>query len=153
MSEQKKFNKSLFDALMSEELPEVTFTGGTHSFRIVNSNGNGKRVELSKTLSERLALADVLHAMPSRKDGKLVIGKELPFPSKAKLTLSGSDRKIAYSAPFVKLLAEMFNIDFKKHVSRTFKSIEFDSIDEVPVAIIDLTKLAPVKGVQAEETV
>ena len=44
MNDQKSLNQALFDALMSEQLPQVNnVAGGTHSFGVVNSRQNGKR--------------------------------------------------------------------------------------------------------------
>jgi hypothetical protein len=51
----------------------------------------------------------------------------------------------------VKLLEKTFNINFSNTVSRTFDQIEFDVIDDVPVAIVDFSNAAVPVAVRAAE--
>jgi len=135
MTDMQSLNQSLFEALMVEVLPRIALSGGKYSVGIVN-NINGKRLTISKSLAERLALSDSVCVMPSAEKGKLVLGKTLPFPSASKVNLNGTGKKIAYNAELVQVLTQAFKLDFSKCTSRTFNNVSFDELEGVPIAIL-----------------
>lgn len=129
-------NATLFQNMMHMNLPTIAKGSAKYSFGIVNSKNNGKRVTISKALAQTLGLEDSAMFMPSDTDRKLVVGKTLPFPHAITGKLSGADKKTCYLTSLVALLTEMFGLDFSKHVSQTFVTIDIDNINGVPVAIV-----------------
>lgn len=129
-------NATLFQNMMHMNLPAIAKGNAKYSFGIVNSKNNGKRVTISKALAQTLDLEDNAMFMPSGSDRKLVIGRTLPFPHAITGKLSGADKKTCYLTPLVALLTEMYELDFSKHVSQTFTTIDIDNINGVPVAIV-----------------
>ena len=151
MNDQKSLNQALFDALMSEQLPQVNnVAAGKPSFGIVNSRQNGKRCSFSQSLVKKLDLVDEVYAMPALEARKLVIGRVLPFPSATVLHLRGEGKKLAYAADFVEMITKMFGLDFSKHVSQTFYDIDFDKIDGNTVGIIKFPAVVPTEAKAAE---
>ena len=137
MTDKKTTNKHLFESLMQAQLPSIKTTSGKSTISIVN-NVNGRRLTISKALAEDLGVDDVAYAMPSAADRKLVLGKTLPFPKAVKLLLHGKGKKNAYNANFVEVLVKMYNLDYTDCTSRSFDSIEFDELEGVPVAIVNI---------------
>lgn len=114
------------------------------SFGIVNAEGNGKRLSISKAISEKLGLEDSAMIIPLVDSGVVIIGKTLPFPKASELTLKGKEKKLAYNAGAVKLLAKVFDLDFSVKTSMSFSDITFDVVDDVDVAIVNI------KGVEGD---
>lgn len=138
----KNFDMAAFRKELEALQVEKVVSSGKFSFGIVNSTGNGKRITINKSLSEKLELTDTVSVLPHSDKNVLVIGKSLPFDSASVVKINGQDKKTCYSAGIVKLIAKSFNIDFSKHVSRSFTNIDIDEIDGIPVAIIDMSKVS-----------
>lgn len=136
MTNNKTINTELFQDMMNMTLPTIKAGNGKYSFGIVNSKNNGKRVTISKALAQTLDLTSTAMFMPSREARKLVIGRALPFPHAITGKLRGADKKTCYLTSIVTLLTEMYDLDFSKHVSQTFVTIDIDFIDGNPVAIV-----------------
>lgn len=129
----------------------ATFSAASgFSFSIVNAEGNGKRISISKAIADKLGLEDSAMLIPLVESGVVIVGKTLPFPNASELTLKGKEKKIAYSAGAVKLLTKLFSLDFSTKTSRSFSDITFDVINDIDVAIINLTSI---DGDIDEETV
>ena len=142
----KDFKQSLRERALSATAPTITASaGGDFSFGIVNSDANGKRVSVSKSLSQKLELTDPLAILPMIDDGVVLLAKELPFPATSRVNVRGQDKKIAYSASLVRLLAEAFALDYSARTSMSFNDIDFDTVDDMPVAIVKICD----KGVSA----
>lgn len=137
MTNANNSNLSLFESLMNASVPTIAKTGRKHSFSVVNSRNNGKRITISKSVANHLALSDKVFAMPAECERKLVFSRTRLFPKSIELKLSGDGKKICYNAKFVELLTDMFGIDFKQHVSRTYVDVEFDIWNDEPVAIVN----------------
>ncbi len=119
--------------------PVINATGaGKYSFGIVNSEGNGKRITLSKALSSDLGLTDHLELLPYPKDGILIIGANLNSEFASSCTLRGKEKKIGYAAPIVHLLTQLYAIDFSSHVSKSFSDVTLDSHNGEKVAVITM---------------
>ena len=146
-------NAILFQNMMQMTLPKIATTNGKYTFGIVNSQNNGKRVTISKALAQVLGLDNTAMFMPSKADRKLVVGRTLPFPSAIKGNLSGTDKKTCYLTALVTLLTQIYELDFSKHVSRTFGDIEIDEVDGMTVAIISFPDAEPTVDGKAKETV
>lgn len=123
----------------ADAAPVINSTGaGKYSFGVVNSEGNGKRITLSKALSADLGLTDRLELLPCPKDGILIIGANLNSKFASSCTLRGKEKKIGYSAPIVHLLTKLYAIDFSVHVSTSFSDITLDSYNGEKVAVITM---------------
>ena len=135
--------QELLQEAAATEIPKIC-NGGTrrYSFNIINSDTNGKRLSLSKMLIERLGLEDEFQLLPIPSSGVALIGKHLPSSQASTVRLSNRERGTCYSANLVKILTQLFSLDFSAHVSRTFTDITFDEIEGVPVAIITLAKVS-----------
>ena len=142
----KEFKQSLRERALSTNAPTITAnTNGDYSFGIVNSEANGKRVSISKNLSKKLELTETLAILPMIEDGVVLLAKELPFPATSHVSVRGKDKKIAYSASLVKLLTEVFTLEYSARTSMSFSDIDFDTVDDMPVAIVKICD----KGVSA----
>lgn len=128
---------NLFEEMMSLDVATVTTSAtGKYSLGLVNSESNGKRFTLSKSLAQELGIDKEVFLMPHPEARIIVISKEKIFPNSSKGTLSGKDKKTCYSAGIVKLLTDYFKIDFSEHVSRTFTDIDIDIYNDNKVAVI-----------------
>ena len=118
------------------------------SFSIVN-NINGKRLSFSKTLSKTIDLADKVYILPVPEQGKLLLANA-PISTKASIgNVSGKDKKICYSASLVNVITTAFRLDFSDKTSMSFSDIEYDVINGVNVASVDLG-MANIEGVENE---
>ena len=135
----QEFKQTMRERAFSANAPTITASaGGDFSFGIVNSESNGKRVSVSKSLSKKLELTDNLAILPMIEDGVVLLAKELPFPATSHVSIRGKDKKIAYSASLVQLLTEVFALDYSARTSMSFSDIDFDTVDDVPVAIVTI---------------
>lgn len=114
----------------------ATTNGNAYSVGIVNSIDNGKRVSISKSLAQKLALGDTLFVLPMAEDGVALLAKALPFDAASNVKLSGSSKKIAYSAALVQLLTAEFGLDFSDRTSMSFNEVDFDNLNGVTVAAV-----------------
>lgn len=118
----------------------ATFSAASgFSFSIVNAEGNGKRISISKAIADKLGLENTAMLIPLADSGVIMIGKTLPFPNASELKLNGKEKKIAYNAGAVKLLTKLFNLDFSAKTSRSFSDVTFDVIDGVDIAIVNVS--------------
>ena len=126
------------------------YTGcaGKHSFGIVNSRSNGKRVTLSKSLSSALNLADTAEFVALPDDGILMVSKSFPEGLAVPQKLSGeaNEKRICYNSTLVKAITDDFHLDFSKHVSCSFSDISIEDHDGTAVAIIQMNTSVPVQN-------
>ena len=138
----------LLNAANNVKLPSSALTAsskGIMSFGIVNSEGNGKRFTMTKSLVNAIGVDKNVELFPIPNEGVLFVAKELPFDNaiNKKLKDKGEGR-LAYAAPIVNLLIKSFDLDFGKHVSMSFQDIKIDKLpDGSPVAIINMLNHKP----------
>lgn len=109
-----------------------------YSVSIVN-NTNGKRVSLSKALSEKLNLTETAFFLPVESAGELIISSVALGDRASTTMLSGKDKKICYNAALVTLLTDSFKLDFSTRTSCSFNEIKFDTVGDATVAIVKMT--------------
>ena len=135
INNSKKFNKP------------VASRGGSssYSFGIVNSEGNGKRISLSKALAEKLDVHDLennshVYVAISEEDRVVIISKSevLSHGYNCKLSKSG-EKRISYNADIVHGITDAFSLPFNTRTSMSFSNIEFDKApDGTDVAYVHL---------------
>ena len=136
----KDFN-ALFEAAKVAEVRQVSATGSSkYSVSIVNSDGNGKRVALSKALFEKLQLEGSVCMLPLAEENVLLLAKEMPFPSTSKIELtSKKDPRIIYNADVVALLVKTFGLDYSNsRTSLSFNQIELEEHEGVTFAAVTM---------------
>lgn len=136
----KDFN-ALFEAAKVAEVRQVSATGsGKYSVSVVNSDGNGKRMTLSKALLEKLELEGYVCMLPLAEENILLLAKDMPFPSASKIELtSKKDPRIIYNADAVELLVKTFNLDYSNgRTSLSFRQIEFEEHEGVTYAAVTM---------------
>lgn len=106
------------------------------SFGIVNSAANGKRISLSKSLVATLGLDKHIAIIAIPTEGVVMVARDLPFEGAICGELRGEDKKLWYASNVVLLLTELFDLDFKTRVSRSFSDISINELDGMPVATI-----------------
>lgn len=132
---------SLLAKASAANIPVVTASAGgsnKYSMGVVNSKNNGKRLTFSKALSAKLGLAETVCMVPVMDEGILLVAKELPGNAVSRGSLSGEDKKICYSALLVELLTGVFKLDFSEHVSRSFGDVQFESHNDLTIAVIKM---------------
>lgn len=91
----QELKQSLRERALYANAPTITAnTNGDYSFGIVNSESNGKRVSISKSLSIKLELTDNLAILPMIDDGVVLLAKELPFPATSRVSIRGKEKKL-----------------------------------------------------------
>ncbi|MBP3400428.1 MAG: hypothetical protein J6K70_01520 [Selenomonadales bacterium] len=128
----------LFEKMMAGVMPASAKANGKHSFGIVNSVNNGKRITISKSLSEALDLTDTIMLTINQEDRQVFIGKTLPAQQAVTGKLSGTGKKICYMTSIVTTLTKVFNINFSTCVSRTFTDIEIVDHNGITFAVINI---------------
>lgn len=131
----------LFEAANSSDIPQVTSTGGggKYSISVVNSDGNGKRITLSKALIQRLGLEGSVSLLPLKDHGVLMLAKELPFARASTIQLNSKDGRIAYNADAVHLVVTTFALDYSNgRTSLSFNDIEFMEEDGMEIAVVHM---------------
>ena len=127
----------LFEAAKKTDIPQVTGSGsGKYSISVVNSDGNGKRITLSKTLVEKLGLTDSISLLPLKESGVLMVAKQLPFERASNIALNSKDKRTAYHAEAVQLIAATFSLDYSSKTSYSFNDIEFITEDGMEIAAV-----------------
>ena len=135
---KKDFSK-IFEAAKVAEVRQVSATGSSKfSISIVNSDGNGKRVTLSKALIDKLQLEGSVYMLPLAEENVLLLAKEMPFPSASKIALTSKDGRISYNADAVKLIVDTFGLDYSKCTSKSFNQIEFEDQDGITYAVVTM---------------
>ena len=137
--------EALMNKVNSQTLnTSIPANGGNsaHSFGIVNSKANGRRLSFSKKLCEDLALEDTVEISPVLEDNSVLIGKNLPVIQKNKFPckLKGEDtRKVSYTSDLVQNLTFWFNLDYSKCTSKSFTNIEImDAGNGTDMAVVRL---------------
>lgn len=127
---------------------KVVNGGGSNavSLSIVNSDSNGKRLTTSKELTKKLNLTDTLYVVPNVEVNELYLSSVPMMDISSSGKLSGSDKKVCYSAGLVALIVESFNLDYTGKTSMSFNNISFDELEDMPVAIV---KIDPEKQVNS----
>lgn len=132
---------------LTEKLNKVQATGikvvnggGSNavSLSIVNSDSNGKRLTTSKELTKKLSLTDILYVVPNAEDNELYLSSVPMMNISSSGRLSGSDKKVCYSAGLVSLIVETFRLDYADKTSMSFNDISFDELEDIPVAIVKI---------------
>ena len=151
MMKKVNFDK-LFAAAETAEVQQVSTNGSSkYSVSVVNSNGNGKRVTLSKALVEKLALDGSVSMLPLQDEGVLMLAKELPFASASTIALTSSDGRIAYHAGAVKLLVDSFRLNYSNgKTSMAFNEVEFTEHEGVTIAVITIPPSAMLPSTATE---
>ena len=150
MVRRDKINKAaLFEAAKKADIPQVSGSGsGKYSISVVNSDGNGKRISLSKALVEKLGLTDSVSLLPIKENGILMVAKKLPFERASDITLNSKDKRTAYNAEAVQLITATFGLDYSSKTSYSFNDIEFMDEDGMEIAAVYMS--VPVTDSKAE---
>ena len=143
--------KSLTELLNSAsqvKLPSVSSTSsgrGLMSFGLINSEKNGKRFTMTKSLISAIGVDKTVELLPIPDENVLMLAKKLPFENAIKKNLKNNgDGRLSYAAPVVTMLVQCFNLEFGNHVSMTFQDITIDELpDKTPVAIINMQNPKP----------
>ena len=139
---------SLIAEAQSSNVPQViaNYAGGQKfSFGIVYSKNNGKRISLSKSLAKALNVDhkdSKIMLLPVPGQNVLLLSSELPTNVASSCCLSGEDKKIGYASEIVKLLMDVFNLDFSDKTSMSFADIQLDTTGAAPVAIVKMSNVA-----------
>lgn len=127
----------LFEAAKKTDIPQVTGSGsGKYSISVGNSDGNGKRITLSKALVEKLSLTNSVSLLPLKENGILMVAKKLPFERASDITLNSKDKRTAYNAEAVQLITAAFGLDYSVKTSYSFNDIDFMTEDGTEIAVI-----------------
>ena len=138
-----KFNKSdLVKAAQAANIPQITGKTGKYSISVVNSDGNGKRITLSKSLVEKLRLDGSVSVLPLGEEGALLMSKELSYPCTSEIELGSKDGRTAYNAEAVKMIVDDFGLDYSGgRTSMSVSDIEFCQDDDAVVAVVHIPKM------------
>jgi len=122
-------------------------SNGTLSFGVVNSNSNGKRFTISKTLAAVLNLDNAVYLTFVPQEGILLLSATKVSDTSVRVTLKGTKKtkRIGYNAVVVLSLKKSFNLDYSNCVSLSFRDITIDNNNGTPCAIINMrmpTKLS-----------
>ena len=113
----------------------------------MNTCGNGNRLTLSKALIKELELDEHIYIVPNIYDNEIILsGVEIGDIS-SKATLS-KDKKFVYSAPIVKMLTELFKLNYSGISSLSFSDITIDLYKDNKVAVV---KIEPEKCIPSNE--
>ena len=114
------------------------------SLNLVYSENNGKRLKFSNSLYENLNNPQSVQFIPDIDDNCIIVGENLDDEGRS-FTFSTSDSHIIYNSGLVKDIIETFNIEFgegkvkgKQSVSKSFSDIEFDTYNDISIAIIKM---------------
>ena len=132
---------NLITAVENNASTQVVSGGNSkYSFGIVNSTNNGKRLSFSKSLAADVGLTDTVFILPSTASGEIFVTSSPISEKCSKATLSGAEKKFCYSTPLVKLLVDMFKLDFGGHTSLSFSDVTIEDLDDVRVARISISQ-------------
>lgn len=148
----RNFDK-LFEAAEAADIQQVTGSGsGKYSVSVVNSDGNGKRITLSKSLVEELGLDGHVSLIPLKHERVLMLAKTLPFPRASNIELTSKDKRTAYHAEAVKLIVTAFNLNYSGgKTSMSFSDINFTERDGVVIAVVTIPASAMLLTADAQE--
>ena len=141
----------LAKATKVSKVTEGNTAGGSSkmSFSVVY-NRNGKRITISKKLSEALKLEDKAHISFVVDEGVVLLGKATSENKDERIELALKDerntiqggvtgKKISYNADAAYGITNSFNLDYKNRSSYSFDKIDIDYSDpDSPIAIITI---------------
>lgn len=134
-----KYNLSDLIAKANNNTCAVTGTGNSKlSVSIVN-NINGKRITISKSLSESLSLSTSAYFLPVEETSQLLISAAPIGEQSTPVALSDKGKKICYNSKFVQKLSACFKLDFTDKTSMSFTEIEINTSTEHSVAVVNIT--------------
>ena len=107
------------------------------SFGLVN-NVNGKRITISKALSQKLHLDDTAYISLVPEQNALLVSATPVTEKSCKCLLRGADKKTSYSAQVISTITTVFNLDFTQKTSLSFSDIELDVVNDIDVAVINI---------------
>lgn len=132
---------SINDLIAMAEQSSISYvvsTGASKcSVSIVNSI-NGKRLSFSKALCKDVGLTDRVYLLPVAEQGKLLIANNAISSKASNGSLSGQEKKICYSAILVNMITNAFKLDFSNKTSMAFTDIEYDTVNGIKVAIVNI---------------
>lgn len=115
-------------------------------------NHNGKRLQISKALSDVLKLENTAQISIITTAGVVILGKKTSDnpnqcidldlkDNNASSEANASGRKIAYNSSAAQAIVTSFELDYSNCSSKSFTKISIDSSDpENPLAIITITE-------------
>lgn len=148
-------NSSIIDLIkLSEqtEIPTSASRGGSsnskHSFGIVNSEANGRRLTFSKSLVQSLGLKDSAKIALVPDKGCILIATDLPHKNvvTCKFSAKGDKggRRLSYNSEVVHLLTKAFALNFADHVSVSYDSITIETLEDgTSVAVVEIYNKYP----------
>lgn len=135
-------------------LKNSNYSGGSSKMSLsVVYNHNGKRLQISKKLSEVLKLEDTAQISIIASAGVVILGKKTSDNPNEYISLDLRDvnessktniagRKISYSATAAYAIVTSFELDYANCSSKSFTKISIDSSDpENPLAIITIKEI------------
>lgn len=109
---------------------------GKYSVNIVCAKGNRKSVTLSKALADQLALIDHVYITVYKEDGCIILSPSSVNEYSANCSFSNDKDRMIYNALLVHFIADTFELDYTAKTSMSFSTIHFDSIDDMPIAVV-----------------
>jgi hypothetical protein len=112
--------------------------GGKYSVNIVCAQKNRKSISLSRGLFEKLALQrDVFLTLYA--DDRIIAISSLAIDTKSvKYSFSNETSRLIYNTSLVYFLVDTFNLDYSTRTSLSFSNIDFDTVDGVAVAVVNI---------------
>jgi hypothetical protein len=109
-------------------------TGEAGALSIVNSEKNGKRITLSREVTEKLNDPETVQFSFSER--QILIAEELPNHNNRFTVKKHGARGVIYSSSLVQEITERFKLDFSNRVSITLHEVKYAKSNGKRVAII-----------------
>ena len=140
MVNRNKIDKAkLFAAAEAAEVARIASTGSSkYSVSVINSDGNGKRVVFSKELVKKLNLNGCVSLLPVKGESVLMVASVLPFENASTIKLTSADKRTAYHAGAVQLIANTFDLDYTDKTSMSFGDVDFIDHEGVTIAVFTI---------------
>lgn len=145
----KNLNELIATAENSDAIQVVSGSNRKYSFSIANSQ-NGKRLSFGKTLVKDTELADTVFVLPSTASDEIFVSNTSISDKCSYSPLSGSDKKVSYSAPLVKMIVDTSGISFGDHTSKSFADISIEDLNSIKVARISIVQPETEAKIQTE---
>jgi hypothetical protein len=110
-------------------------TGKAGVFSVVKSD-NGNRITIVNEIMEKLNNPYMLQIAFS--NDSIAISEKIPNNDSLFNIRRSGNKSIIYSTKLVKMIAEMYELDFSNRTSITFYEVEYISDDEYTTAIIKI---------------
>ena len=136
MKEKKSIEEMVQGATQLDTTSQKKGGAGKASISIVNSEENGKRVSLSKTLIELLENPKTIQFLVADEE-RLLIGEHLG-EDYTNFSFSKEGGRIIYSSSLVNELVKRFEIDYTDRVSASFDHVKVRKYKDYPVAIVKM---------------